>query len=161
MRMDFLGLAGEKPMMPPPPKVCPLWSEPVEEPVPPLEVVPDEGLEVEPGVELGLPLPPPPELSVGLLVDPALGVLPKIEPMPFGKTVPPLPPRPLPPLGPIPAMDVAPPASGWPKKPKATGALFWPKRTGFQSTLLVMGSTYLLRRKRTSLVWTSASVLGG
>ncbi|MGD1064394.1 MAG: hypothetical protein ABR860_14130 [Terracidiphilus sp.] len=131
-------------------------------------------VEVELVVELVLPVPPvPPELSVGLpvgpgLVGPALGVLlvvlpPKIELMPPGNTGPPgpLPLRPLPPLGPIPAIDVAPPASGWPKKPMATGVLFWPKRTGFQSALLVMGSTYFLRRKRISLVLTRASALGG
>lgn len=66
-----------------------------------------------------------------------------------------------PPLGPVPAMVEAEPARGWPKKPIAVGALFCPKRMGFQSSLPVMGSMYFLRRKRISVVLTSASRLGG
>src|SRR5208337_3878449 len=37
---------------------------------------------------------------------------------------------------------------GCPKKPMTVGALFWPKKTGFQSSLPVVGSAYFLRRKR-------------
>jgi len=69
--------------------------------------------------------------------------------------------RPLPPLGPTPAIVVAFPESGCPKKPIAVGVLFWPYRTGFQSSLPVMGSMYFLRRKRISLVFTRVSALGG
>ncbi len=67
--MDFLGLPGAKPMMPPPPKVCPpipvleppkddVVKEPVDEPE---DELPPEALESELPV-----LPVPPEVSVEL-----------------------------------------------------------------------------------------------
>lgn len=59
-----------------------------------------------------------------------------------------------------PASDEEAPASGWPKKPSVC-VLFWPRWISFQSSLPVIGSRYLLRRKRMSLVLTSASSVGG
>src|SRR5581483_5447386 len=146
-------------MMPAPPKVCPNEV--------PLVLLPDVVL---------LPLPPPlveevDELSedpvdeVGV-VDGELGNDGFIVGFgdPKGEDVPPLSPlaplSPLPPLGPMPA-SALPVARGCPKNPMAIGTLFCPKRTGFQSSLPVIGSIYRLRRKRISLVFTSASALGG
>jgi len=61
-----------------------------------------------------------------------------------------------------PALAVAPtPSSGSPKKPMAVGALFCPRRIGFQSSFPVIGSAYRFRRKRMLLVMTSASMLVG
>jgi len=198
--MDCLGLAGEKPIIPAPPKVCPVKPEPVlpdelvpelDVPVPPvLPLVPPLSL-VDPLLpdelvpELDVPVPPVLPLVPPLsLVDPVpLPEVPlvDVEPLPLfcedevevppeGEVDPPevvvpvnplFPPRPLPPLGPTPAIVVALPESGWPKNPIAVGVLFWPYRTGFQSALPVMGSMYLLRRKRMLLVFTRASALGG
>src|ERR1035438_8121975 len=63
-------------------------------------------------------------------------------------------------VGPMPVIDV--PPRGCPKKPMDIGALFWPNRTGFQSSLPVVGSAYFLRRKRILLVGlTRASTLVG
>src|SRR5208337_348193 len=119
--MDFLGLLGEKPIMPIPPKVGPL-AVPVVEPG-------DGGLLVSVGGALG---------SAGGVV---------VRPVPGAP-------------GPTPAIVERP--IGCPKKPMAVGALFWPYRTGFQSSLPVVGSAYFLRRKRMLLVGlTRASTLGG
>src|ERR1035437_1518487 len=156
--MDSREMAGEKPMMPAPPKVCPLRPVSVPE------------LPVEPVVALPL-VPAPPEVPVGLpavgagepglageLVEPMRELLPMDEPDPEPPLIP------FPPLGPIPAITEPPaepaPAIGWPKKP-SVWVLAWPKRMGFQSSLPVMGSGYFLRRKRISLVLTNASMLGG
>ena len=168
-----MGLAGEKPMIPAPPKVCPVRPEPVlpDELVPELDVP----VVVAPAVVPVLPVLPVVPLVPPLSLDPAplpdvpdvdVEPLPlsdeeKIEAPPKGELEPvefeppnvevpadPLfPLRPLPPLGPTPAIVVAWPESGWPKKPIAVGVLFWPNRTGFQSSLPVMGSMYFLRRK--------------
>src|SRR5271157_889904 len=121
--MDFLGLLGEKPIMPAPPKVGPL-------------AVPM----VEPGVG-GLLVSGGGALESG-------GGCSCVKPVPGA------------PGGPTPAIVERP--SGCPKKPMAVGALFWPYRTGFQSSLPVVGSLYFLRRKRMLLVGlTRASTLGG
>lgn len=170
-----MGLAGEKPIIPAPPKVWPLRPVPVllvlEELllVSVLPVAPDVAL-----VPLGLVVL---VLGVLVLLEPRmelpLGEEPKLldeEPKPLPDEVPKLlddepkplpeePPTPFPPLGPVPASVE--PAIGCPKKPIAVGVLFCPKRTGFQSSLPVVGSIYRLRRKRISLVFTSASMFGG
>ena len=152
--MDCLGLAGEKPMIPAPPKV---WPEVVglDELVPevvllvlPLDddvVLPVLSLDDD-GVLPVLPLVvlvPPVELvspgedaevELSVVVDVLLPLLVRLRKLVVELLVLEVDP----PLGPMPAMVV--PASGWPKKPIAVGALFWPYRTGFQSSLPVMGS---------------------
>src|SRR5580692_2196356 len=150
--MDCLGLTGSTPTMPPPPNVGPL----------------PRGLPV---VLIGLPLAstePAPELgSVPVPVVPGtvgfvllVGV--ENSPGPCGPGVFPGGVAPAMPLGPIPANAPQPvPLSGWPKKPIAIGVLFWQNMIGFQSSFPVIGSMYFLRRKRISLVLTSASRLGG
>ena len=165
-------------MMPAPPKVCPVWPEPVPEPLLPDELVPELTVPVPPVLPLAPPLSPVepeplPEVPVEGVKPLPVSDEEKIEVPPKGEVEPegPEPPKvevpagpliaPLPPLGPTPAMVEALPESGWPKKPIAVGVLFWPYRTGFQSSLPVMGSMYFLRRKRISLVFTSASALGG
>ena len=69
-----------------------------------------------------------PAAPVAPVLDGVLVVLllpPKISLIPPGSMPPPEPPlERLPPLGPVPAMVVAPPANGWPKKPIAVGVLF-------------------------------------
>src|SRR5579863_4104926 len=167
--MDCLGLCGENPMMPPPPKVWPLPVGLAEEPnAEPLDVPEPAPVPAGPVPATGLPLasvPPPVGLPVEA-ADPEPAVpleLPK-RPVPALELWLPLLPVPelmpvFPPAGPMPAPLAT--ASGWPKKPMAWGVLFWPKRTGFHSALPVVGSIYFLRRKRMSLVLTSASILGG
>src|SRR5580698_2305348 len=167
--MDCFELAGSKPMTPAPPKVWPVWPvAPVPLPVAPGGVLPleSEPLVGVPPVELLLVL----ELSVGpegvavvLLFELDES---KEEPLPTpGEPNPPtpapfIPGTPLPPLGPMPPIEL-PVASGCPKNPMAMGTLFWPNMIGFQSSLPVIGSIYFLRRKRMSLVLTSASAEGG
>lgn len=204
--MDFLGLPGAKPIMPPPPIVCPLDPKADPEPELPLApnalVLPKELVElplVLPNVSVELPFVP--EESLELLCVP-LGLLE----LPFAPEEPlELPfvpessdPQPDPPVEELeseepklepeepklefdepklelgepkleleepklelefmleavspfelqPMMPIVEPASGTPKNPNAVGALFWPKWIGRQSSLPVMGSLYLLRRKR-------------
>src|ERR1700722_13862470 len=130
--MDGLGLAGENPTMPAPPKVGPAT-----------------------GFVPAIWLPPVPALgSVGLALGSAAPMPGLKAPDPIGV---PTPPGPTPARGP----PMPRPPSGWPKKPIARGALFWPIMMGFQSSLPVIGSMYFLRRKRMLLVLTSASTLGG
>src|SRR5271166_6577195 len=156
--MDCLGLLGEKPIIPPPPKVCPLSPVPVPVPDPaPAPAIPavDPAVDASPVV---LPLPP-----LALFAPCACAALGSGVATCWLKLPPPvrlLPPgSPFPPLGPMPA-TVAPP-SGIPKKPMAVGALFSPNLIGFQSSLPVVRSVYFLRRKRMLFVFTSASTLGG
>src|SRR6185437_814529 len=78
-------------------------------------------------------------------------------PMGLLGSVPGPPPGPVPSIGPHPLVG----PRGSPKNPMAMGALFWQYRIGFQSSLPVVGSMYLLRRNRMSLVFTSASMFGG
>ena len=162
--MDCLGLAGEKPMIPAPPKV---WPEVVglDELVPEvvLLVLPLDDDVVLPVLPLVVLVPPvelvspgeDAEVELSVVVDVLLPLLVRLRKLVVELLVLEVDP----PLGPMPAMVV--PASGWPKKPIAVGVLFWPYRTGFQSSLPVTGSMYFLRRKRISLVFTSASALGG
>src|ERR1035438_7582529 len=163
--MDCLGLLGETPIMGPPPKVCPV--NPVLDPAPELPLaaagsvlaVPPEG---PPGLTLKVLVPAwgafgsagaPEELGgEPLAVEPGTGPLPDGElNMPRDGLGPVEP-------GPVPAN--AGPPMGWPKKP-IDWVLFWPMRMIFHSSLPVVGSMYFLRRKRISLVMTSASMLGG
>ena len=176
--MDCLGLPGEKPIMPAPPKVCPV--RPVLLPelplvalvlaaevllLPLLALLSELPLALPPVESAVLPVAAAGEfvLAPKLLLAPdalALPLAPKLldpknELLPADEA----PATPFPPLGPMPA--TVEPVSGCPKKPIAVGALFWPNRTGFQSSTPVIGSVYLLRRKRMLLVFTSASTLGG
>lgn len=190
--MDSLELLGEKPMMPPPPKVCPVRPVPDPVPVPEPElsppafepVVPELPDELEESVEVSSalatgeeqpdePNPEPddpkdepedpndePEDPKEEPDDPEE---PNVEPEPDEPNMELLPVevgqlRPKPP--PMPPMVE--PMIGCPKNPIAVGALFWPRWMGFQSSLPVIGSVYLLRRKRILLVGLiSASMLGG
>jgi hypothetical protein len=156
-----LELIGEKPIMPAPPKVWPPGELLVE-----LEDEPElpKALEFAPLV----PLIPDPLMPDPLLPDPLpvddesvapvelVALDPNNEELP--EVVDP------PPLGPVPAITELPaepdPASGSPKKPSVC-VLACPNRIGFHSALPVVGSTYFLRRKRISWVFTSASRLGG
>ena len=165
--MDLLGLPGEKPMMPPPPKVCPVTPvlDPKAElplaplasgghPDPPIGVLepklePEEPkLEPEePKLELEEPKLEPEEPNMELELSPE-------EPGP--DVLSPL----MPQFCPIP--PIVEPANGCPKNPIAVGALFWPNRMGLHSSFPVVGSMYFLRRKRILLVGLiSASGLGG
>src|SRR5271157_361522 len=163
--MDCLGLPGETPMMPPPPKVCPVGPvpDPVEElPLGAFESVLPVAPVLPDPLEESVELPVAPEASVG---QPAAPVgAPVVEPDDPENELPPLDePAPLPAveglLSPVPMHPGMFPI-GWPKKP-SVGVLFWPKRMIFHSSLPVVGSIYFLRRKRIWLVLTSASMLGG
>ena len=108
--------------MGPPPKVCP------ERPVP-------EDEEESAG-ELVPPAAPAAELAsagVPALFDPESELAPTEEPS-------------APPAGFTPARPGPARPSGFPKKPRASGALFCPNRMGFQSSLPVIGSVYRLRK---------------
>jgi len=157
MRIDVLVLAGENPIMPTPPNV---WlDEPKADVL--FELLEPEALAV-PEAPLVPATVEVPELP-GVLPDPKIELPPKADP-PVEDEPNEEPPMPLVPLGPVPAITAPPaepaPAIGWPKKP-VDCVLASPKRIGFQSSLLVVGSMYFLRRKWMSLVLTSAFALGG
>lgn len=161
-----MGLLGEKPMMGPPPKVGPL--KPVVEPVVEFVVVlAVAALGSVGGVPLGL-------VEVSLLVFRPVGpqfVLLLVEELDVPPMVEELDVPPMLLLDKLPCDVVVPnglagqpptPPIACPKKPMTVGALFWPNRTGFQSSLPVVGSAYFLRIKRILLVGlTRASTLVG
>ena len=160
-------------MIPAPPKVCKLELESEELPLEPVEPVPlvpevDPGVLpldpelLEPNIEL-LPIDDPKEEFPKLDEEPRLDDDPKLEGEPNPEELEPDPPFIPPfPLGPMPPAIIPPdpPVSGWPKKPRVC-VLACPHRTGFQSSLPVVGSMYFLRRKRISLVFTRAFWFGG
>jgi len=165
-------LAGEKPIMPAPPNVCPedepnaeeLSLDPLALLVPVVPLAPAAPL--APAEPLAVVVPAEPLLP-GVLPEPKIELPPNVEPPKEEPVVVPVadePPRPPLPLGPTPAKTEPPaepaPAIGWPKKP-VDCVFASPKRIGFQSSLRVTGSMYFLRRKRISLVLTSALALGG
>lgn len=116
-------------MMPPPPKVCPLLLD-----VPLVELVPEVVLpNAEPVelVELAVPLASVPDV---------VEVEPVRDELPPSRLLAPVMLLVLPPLTPVPARVAPDNAMGWPKKPKAMGVLFSPKRMGRQSSLPVIGS---------------------
>jgi len=155
-----LGLFGENPMIPAPPKLFPVSPVPevAEVVVPEIELLPDPVLPVVPLAEAVLAAA---ELSLVPLAEPVAEVESLLEEPELMNELPSeeAPVMVFPPLDPIPArVD---PAIGCPKKPITVGALFWPNWIAFHSSLPVVGSTYFLRRKRILLVFTSASTLGG
>src|ERR1035437_1940787 len=167
--MDCLGLLGEKPIIPPPPKVWPF--KPVVDPGGPVVELEVVFVLAAFGSVGGVP-PVVDEVSLLVFrpVGPQFVLLLVVEldvpPMVEGLVVPPMPPLHKVPCEVFPPKGLAgqPPVPpiGCPKKPMTVGALFWPYRTGFQSSLPVVGSVYFLRRKRMLLVGLiRASTLGG
>ena len=123
--MDCLALVGEKPIIPAPPKVCPV------RPVPEVVEVVDPKIELLLEAALvALPLADPvlaeAELSLELLAAPVAEVESLAEEPEFMNELPmaEAPAMVFPPLDPIPAsVD---PTIGCPKNPITVGTLFWP-----------------------------------
>src|SRR5580704_10173560 len=121
--MDGLGLAGENPTMPAPPKVGPATGLAPAIWLPPVPALGSVGLADVPAFPAFAALG-----SVGLALGSAAPMPGLKAPDPIGV---PTPPGPTPARGP----PMPRPPSGWPKKPIARGALFWPIMMGFQSSL--------------------------